>query len=164
MDWFLKLLLPDLSDRNERDSGSGSGFHLPSRQVEFPAGVRTEYAVVWFFCRDRDCNPDSRALGETPGPRPGTVPRSGAAWRTPVTRATRRAYYTEVRTNAVNSPAFACISPGHLVSRSYRPRHLYPSIADGSDLLSRSTYTYLVPWPFVSRQLKILLIFKRNGL
>jgi len=43
MDWFLKLLLPDLSDRNERDSGSGSGFHLPSRQVEFPAGVRTEY-------------------------------------------------------------------------------------------------------------------------
>ena len=133
-------------------TGSGSSsFHLPSsRQVEFPAGVSTtEYAAVWFFRRDRDCNPDSRALG-TPGPRPGTVPRSfrrAGVEDAGDSRATEESVHggAEVRTNAVNSPAFACVSPGHLVSRSYRPRHLYPSIADGSDLLSRSPTLSLGP-------------------
>lgn len=71
---------------------------------------------------------------------------AGAATRrTLVTRATRRAYM-EARTNAVNSPTFACVFAGHLVSRSYRPRHLYPPIAGGSGPLSTCT---LVPWPFV---------------
>jgi len=118
-----------------RDRVRTPSFHLPPRQAEFPAGVRATDGI-----RRRLVVFSVASAIATWILAPGPPSWNGSSLVPPARRTLgQRGERTRRRGQTPLTLRRSRVSSGHLVSRSYRPRHLYPSIAGGSGLLSRST-------------------------